>query len=220
VAIALNFLDLLITERYESTGRLANDVSGEIAGPLNDIITEASTLMEEYIGHDDLRQRLNAICDHIAEIKKTLKEVATPSGGLLGRHALPAARDPLLDGRRVLVADDEENIREAVSGVLRKSGCEVETAPDGAQAVTMLEQRSYDLLVADIKMPHKNGYQVFAAARDTHPDIAVILMTGFGYDPNHSIVRARTKGLDAVLFKPFKVDQLLSEVRQALQAKP
>ena len=42
-------------------------------------------------------------------------------------------------------------------------------------------------------------------------------MTGFGYDPNHSIVRASQEGLQAVLFKPFKVDQLLTEVRRALQ---
>ncbi len=219
VAIALNFLDLLITERYASTGRVADDVSGEIAGPLNDIITEASTLMEEYIGHDDLRQRLSAICDNVAEVKRTLKEVATPRGGLLGRRSVPAEKDPHLDGRRVLVADDEETIRETVGGVLRKAGCEVETASDGGRAITMLEQRRYDLLVADIKMPVKNGYEVFAAARDKDPDIVVILMTGFGYDPNHSIVRARREGLKAVLFKPFKVDQLLSEVREALQAK-
>jgi len=219
VAIALNILDLLITERFESTGRVADDVSGEIAGPLNDIITEASTLMEEYIGHDDLRHRLNAICDNVTEIKKTLKEVATPRGGLLGRRAATAAKDPLFDGKRILVADDEETIRETVSGVLRKNGCEVETASDGGQAIAMLEQRSYDLLLADIKMPIKNGYEVFAAARDAHPNIGVILMTGFGYDPNHSIVRARKEGLDTVLFKPFKVDQLLSEIRQSLQAR-
>jgi AmiR/NasT family two-component response regulator len=43
-------------------------------------------------------------------------------------------------------------------------------------------------------------------------------MTGFGYDPNHSIVRARREGLSAVLFKPFKVDQLLGEVRVALKS--
>ncbi|MBN2560057.1 MAG: response regulator [Phycisphaerae bacterium] len=218
VAITMNFLDLLITERYESTGRVANDVSGEIAGPLNDIITEASTLMEEYIGHDDLRHRLSAICDHVTEIKKTVKEVAMPQGGLLGSRGV-LAKDPALDGKRVLVADDEEIIRETVGGVLRKAGCEVETACDGAQAIAMLEQRPYDLLVADIKMPVKNGYEVFAAARDACQSTAVILMTGFGYDPNHSIVRARRQGLNAVLFKPFKVDQLLSEVREALQAK-
>jgi AmiR/NasT family two-component response regulator len=44
-------------------------------------------------------------------------------------------------------------------------------------------------------------------------------MTGFGYDPNHSIIRARREGLSAVLFKPFKVDQLISELRSALQAQ-
>lgn len=219
VAIALNFLDLLITERYVSTGRVADDVSGEIAAPLNDIITEATTLKEDYIGHDDLRHRLNAICDRVEEIKKTVKEMASPKGGLLGRHGSTSPKDPLLEGKRVLIADDEEVIRETVSNVLRKAGCVVETAADGMQATTLLEQRSYDLLVSDIKMPLKNGYELFASARSLHPSIAVILMTGFGYDPNHSIVRARKEGLNAVLFKPFKVDQLLTEVRQALQAK-
>ncbi len=218
IAISLNMLDLLIIERYESTGQLAEDVRGEIAGPLNDIITEASTLMEEYIGNDDLRHRLNAICDHVGEIKTTLKEVATSPAGILGRRGVEAAkRDPLLSGKRVLVADDEEIIRETVGGVLSKAGCEVETASDGARAIAMLESRRYDLVLADIKMPNKSGYQVFAAARDIDEQVAVILMTGFGYDPNHSIVRARREGLTAVLFKPFKVDQLLAEVRTAFQ---
>jgi hypothetical protein len=48
----------------------------------------------------------------------------------------------------------------------------------------------------------------------------VILTTGFGYDPNHSIIRARREGLAAVLFKPFKVDQLLGELRTALKSPP
>jgi CheY-like chemotaxis protein len=219
VVIALNMLDLLIIERCESTGRLAEDVRGEIAGPLNDIITDASTLMEEYIGNDDLRHRLTAICDRVAEIKETLKDMATSRTGILGRHAETVVKDPLLAGKRVLIADDEETIREAISGVLRKQGCEIETASDGNQAVAMVEQRPYDLLLADIKMPARSGYEVFAAARDAHPNIAVILMTAFGYDPKHSIVRARREGLNAVLFKPFKVNQLLTEIRAALQPK-
>lgn len=217
VALALNMLDLLIIERYESTGQLAEDVRGEIAGPLNDIITEASTLKDEYIGNDDLRKRLNAICDNVAEIKETLKDVASPRTGLLGRRADSDLKDPLLNGKRVLVADDEEIIRETISGVLQRAGCEVETAGDGGAAIAMIEQRTYDLILADIKMPNKSGYEVFAAAKDHNPAISVILMTGFGYDPNHSIVRARREGLNAVLFKPFKVDQLLSEIHAAFQ---
>ena len=67
-------------------------------------------------------------------------------------------------------------------------------------------------------MPDKTGYDVFAAAHKKNRNLSVILMTGFGYDPNHSIVRASQEGLQAVLFKPFKVQQLLMEVRKALQA--
>jgi DNA-binding NtrC family response regulator len=72
------------------------------------------------------------------------------------------------------------------------------------------------LILSDIKMPNKNGYEVFAAARAAHRDCAVILITGFGYDPNHAIVRASKEGLTGVLFKPFKVEQLMEEVRNAL----
>lgn len=218
-AIAFNFLDLLVVERFQSTGRTMDDVTEEISGPLNDIMVEASTLMEDYIGHDDLRHRLTAICDNVDKIKQTVKDLAQPCSGLLGRHSTTEQRDPLLDGKRVLVADDEEIIRETVANVLRKNGCEVEVAPDGAQATELLRRHPYDLLIADIKMPQRNGYEVFATARDLYSGISVILMTGFGYDPNHSIVRARKEGLNAVLFKPFKVDQLLGEVRTALQPK-
>ena len=72
-------------------------------------------------------------------------------------------------------------------------------------------------MISDIKMPDKTGYDVFAAAHKHNSNTPVILMTGFGYDPNHSIVRASQEGLQAVLFKPFKVDQLLAEVRKAMQ---
>ena len=83
----------------------------------------------------------------------------------------------------------------------------------------MINKNDYDLVLSDIKMPGKNGYEIFAAAKDKNPNVPVILMTGFGYDPHHSIVRARKEGLAAVLFKPFKVDQLLGEIRKALEER-
>ena len=83
----------------------------------------------------------------------------------------------------------------------------------------LMQREDFDLVLSDIKMPDKTGYDVFASARRRSLTVPVILMTGFGYDPNHSIVRASQEGLQAVLFKPFKVDQLLSEVRKALQAQ-
>jgi CheY-like chemotaxis protein len=85
-----------------------------------------------------------------------------------------------------------------------------QTGPDASRG-------GFDLVLSDIKMPIKSGYEVFAAAKAANPDTPVILTTGFGYDPNHCIVRARREGLSAVLFKPFKVDQLLLEIRSALK---
>ncbi len=216
VAMSLKILDLLVVERYQTTDRFADDVTSEIAGPLNDIMSEASALLSEYIGDDTLRSRLDAITNNVGRIRESIKQVARPSNGLRGKFPRRRSADPMLEGKRLLVADDEEVIRETLREVLRQEGCRVDTARDGAQAVGMLSRSRYDLVLADIRMPHKNGYEVFATAKDYHPDCAVILITGFGYDPNHSIVRARQEGLSAVLFKPFKVDQLLAEVRQAL----
>jgi len=63
---------------------------------------------------------------------------------------------------------------------------------------------------------HREGIEVLRAAHAIDPHIEVILMTGFGYDPHHSIVRASEEGLQSVLFKPFQVERLIDEARRAL----
>ena len=222
VALALHVLELVDTERYTTTGRLGTNVMAEITGPLNDILTDVESLVEDYIGHDDLRHRLRTISENAVRIRESIKELTSAKPGLIGaRSATASARhDPVLAGKRVLIADDEDIIRETVHDVLVGYGCEVSSATDGVAAVDLITQKSFDLVLSDIKMPHKDGYEVFAAAKDANPDTPVILTTGFGYDPNHSIVRARREGLAAVLFKPFKVDQLLNEIRMALAGTP
>jgi two-component system, sensor histidine kinase SagS len=216
VAIALHILDLLVVERCTATGRIADNVSAEISGPLGDILADATTLIEDYIGHDDLRHRLQAICDNVVKIKESIKQVTKPTGGILGERPKEPQSDPLLAGKSVLVIDDEEIIRLTVQDVLVNVGCEVETARDGTEAMAMIKQRSYDLVLSDIRMPGHSGYEIFQAVKDGNPNTPVIFMTGFGYDPNHSIIRARSEGLSAVLYKPFKVDQLLADVRTAV----
>jgi DNA-binding NtrC family response regulator len=75
-------------------------------------------------------------------------------------------------------------------------------------------------VLSDVRMPDRNGYEIFRAAKDCDPDMPVILMTGFGYDPHHSIVRSSQEGLHCFLFKPFQAQQLLDEVRKALTEPP
>lgn len=217
VAMALNILDLLVVERCTTSGKMAQGVVQEMAQPLNDIVTEAQSLMEEYIGDDTMRSRLNQITSHVETIRHTLRDVAAGPKAVIGSDDLQVDQvDPLLNGKRVLIADDELNIRQTIGEVLNKHGCICTICKDGYEAVNFLEQEEFDFVISDIRMPHRNGYEIFAAARRRREDLPVVLMTGFGYDPHHSIVRASQEGLCSVLFKPFKVVQLLEEIRQAM----
>lgn len=73
---------------------------------------------------------------------------------------------------------------------------------------------NYDLMLADIRLPDMNGYEIFCQLRQARPGVPVVLMSGFGYDASHSIVKARQEGLKIVLYKPFRVDQLLDALER------
>ena len=217
VGLALNILDLLVVERYTTSTTITDNVVHEINGPLDRIVQEADTLRGEYIGDDAMRERLDHIRQHVQAIRDAIRDVKAGPRAVIGCdvNEKPEA-DPLLYGKRVLVADDEPNIRKTIRDVLCRYGCKVTTAKDGYEACGLFDQQSFDLVISDIKMPYRNGYEIYAAAQRNRDGLPVVLMTGFGYDPHHSIVRASQQGLSAVLFKPFKVEQLLEEVRSAV----
>jgi len=225
VAMALNILDLLVVERYTTSGKITDSVVQQVADPLDQISDEARDLMQRYIGDDGMRDRLGRIVSRVEEVRQALSAAkAGPSaiiGPTTGLTDDGGGHDPLLHHKRVLVADDEPNIRKTISDVLTNLGCDVATCKDGYEACSEIEQsqpEGFDLIISDIRMPYRNGYEIYAAAQRTQAGVPVILMTGFGYDPHHSIVRASQEGLSTVLFKPFKVDQLLDEIRKALRA--
>jgi CheY-like chemotaxis protein/PAS domain-containing protein len=213
-----NFESTTLSEGQTATGRFSSDVLVEINGPLNDIVTEVENLIEDYIGHDDLRHRLRTISENSVRIRDRIKDLAERKPCVVGSASKPEPGDPVLEGKRVLLVDDEEIIRETVRDVLSGCGCRVTAVENGLRAVELLGREPFDLVLSDIKLPGKNGYEVFATAKQANAAVPVILMTGFGYDPNHAIVRAHREGLSAVLFKPFKVDQLVGEVRTALES--
>jgi CheY-like chemotaxis protein len=132
--------------------------------------------------------------------------------------------DPRLKGKTVLVADDEEVVRLGVRDVMSKLGFEVTVCIDGTETYEILKEtkaaeKQFDLIISDIRMPGLNGYEVFHAATEFWPDQVVVLMTGFGYDPHHSIMRASQEGMHTVLFKPFRTDQLIEIVQKACRKK-
>jgi 2-keto-4-pentenoate hydratase/2-oxohepta-3-ene-1,7-dioic acid hydratase in catechol pathway len=102
-----------------------------------------------------------------------------------------------------------------IQTVLEKAGCACTVCANGAEAMDAIARGAPDLVVADIVMPERNGYEIFAAARQRDPEVPVVLITGFGYDPNHVLVRASAEGLRSVLYKPFTPRQLLAELCRA-----
>src|SRR5262249_53916837 len=111
---------------------------------------------------------------------------------------------------------NDERVRRSAHAILGRFGCIVETARDGREALTMARLGTYDAILADIRLSDIPGSEIYRRLRDAQPQAQVILMTSYGYDPGHSIVKARQEGLRFVLFKPFRVDQLL----EALEKKP
>jgi len=117
---------------------------------------------------------------------------------------------------RILVAEDDDTIRDLVVRALTEDGHELTAAANGAAALEALNQQNgrFDLLLTDVKMPIMDGIALALAAGRDHPDLAIMLMTGFADQ------RERAHGLDAlvhdVIAKPFTVDQIKGAVREAL----
>ena len=125
-----------------------------------------------------------------------------------------------MGGRRILVADADENVRVAAHALLERYQCAVETAHNGAETLSMVRNVAslggYDLVLADIRLPDMNGYELMQKLSACADSLPLVLMTGFGYDPGHSIVKARQAGLKEVLYKPFRLDQLLETIERVL----
>jgi CheY-like chemotaxis protein len=182
-----------------------------VALPVDEILNTTSDVLDRYIGHEpELTEKLRLILASARAIKQCINKVGedmAPAGTLFGPES---GAHPRLKGLRVLVVDNDERVRRSAHSLLGRFGCVVETARDGKQAMTMARLGAYDAMLADIRLPDMTGYEVFHQLRQSQPQARVILMTAFGYDPSHSIVKARQEGLRAVLYKPFRVDQMLA----------
>jgi CheY-like chemotaxis protein len=117
---------------------------------------------------------------------------------------------------KILIAEDDEILREMLVRALNEDGHELTSAGDGAAALEALERQDekFDLLLSDVKMPVMDGIALALAAGRDHPDVTIMLMTGYADQ------RERAHELDAlvhdVIAKPFTVDQIRGVVREAL----
>lgn len=227
IAVSLNTLELLNAQRTDAAMQSVSAIHEAVHTPINEILNDTVHAIESYIGHDpEVTRRLRTILSHARQIKRTIQEVGKEMAPVESvPQSVQSEVRPALKDKCILVIDADEQVRRSANHLLSKYGCDVETAHEGNEALMMVRNcqpdGGYDAIIADIRLPDIGGYDLLMKLREIVPEPPLILMTGFGYDPGHSIVKARQAGLrsNAVLFKPFRVDQLI-EVVESMVSDP
>lgn len=225
VAMALNTLELLAAEKATTAAASVEAIHSAVAMPVDDILNDAVNVMERSANYEpEVAIRLQQILRNARDIKRVIQKVGQK---MAPTEALPTAvaveSRPLLAGRRILVVDADETVRSAAHELLDRYQCIVETAHDGAEARSMVRNlgpgAQYDVIVADIRLPDMNGYELLMKLREVTDHVPLVLMTGFGYDPGHTIIKARKEGLQFVLYKPFRLDQLVAAIEHTVEER-
>jgi len=227
VAVALNTLELLVAQRADAFQKSIEAIHRAVALPIDHILNDTVQVIETYIGHDtEAKDRLKAILRRARDVRSLIQEV--------GKDMAPAEAVPAVvqsedrrrfEGVRVLVVDADEEMLESAHTLLERMGCTVETVRAGGHAISMvrssLGDASYDVIISDVRLPDMTGHNLQVHLKNIMTKVPLVLMQGFGYDPGHSIVKARQDGLHpkAVLYKPFRVDQLLDVIETILECQ-
>jgi DNA-binding response OmpR family regulator len=122
--------------------------------------------------------------------------------------------------QRILIADDEPNILISLEYLMKREGYEVSLARDGEEALAAIIAQRPALVLLDVMMPKKSGFEVCQALRaiDTVKDTLVLMLTAKGRDTD--IAKGLGSGADAYMTKPFSTKELVAKVRAMLEARP
>jgi CheY-like chemotaxis protein len=153
-----------------------------------------------------------------AESRESLEAIRRAA--LRGRDRLRAARtarspavETPADGAaavRILLVDDEEDLRDALVGLLKQAGHRVATAVSGEDAIARLERDRFDCVITDLALPGLSGLTLSRVVKDRFPETFVILTTGSSESFEPAMVRAA--GVDRLLFKPSGREEILAAV--------
>src|SRR6186713_1057849 len=123
----------------------------------------------------------------------------------------------LLEGKQVLVVDDEPNLRRVLSAQLSRDGYDVHTAEDGAQALAVLAEHHIDLVITDLKMPGVDGMELLRQSLKLDSELPVVMITAHGTVDN--AVEALKLGAFDYITKPFDQGEVRTIVRKALKTR-
>lgn len=116
---------------------------------------------------------------------------------------------------RILIVDDDENIRKTMKAILEDEGYIVDWAANGKEAIKKTNEKTYNLALLDIRLPDMEGVDLLKLLKDNVPRTRKIMVTG--YPSMQSAINALNKSADAYLVKPVDVEKLLNTVKEQLQ---
>ncbi len=120
--------------------------------------------------------------------------------------------------QRLLIADDDKEIRELLEFDLSHSGYETDTAKDGEEALQKSLTGNYDLILLDVMMPKMNGFEVCENIRKSKPDIPILMLTAKGTINDKT--QGFNSGADDYIVKPFDIQEVLLRVRALVRRSP
>ena len=112
----------------------------------------------------------------------------------------------MLNDLRILVVDDDASLLEVVATFLESNGHTVRTSESGEEALDVLRDEEFDLVLSDVAMAGLNGFELLRATRELYPDIGFVLMTA--YEKRYPLSEALDAGADGYLSKPFTLRKL------------
>jgi DNA-binding NtrC family response regulator len=116
---------------------------------------------------------------------------------------------------RILIIDDDENIRKVLQTILEDEGYIVETVDTAKKGIERSEKAFYNLALIDVRLPDMEGIELLSKLRSTKPKMRKIIVTG--YPTLQNAVAAVNKGADAYVMKPFEVEKILQTIREQLK---
>ena len=125
-----------------------------------------------------------------------------------------AIEKPIPRRARILVVDDEQGFREILTEILVSGGHKADAAPDEVGALQMLDHNDYDIVITDLGMPNMSGWELADAIYASHPDIKVIMDTGWGahLEPG----KLSFHHVNSLISKPFKINEILAVVEKVI----
>jgi PAS domain S-box-containing protein len=231
IGFAKDISELKRRDQLAVLGEVAIGLSHEINNPLT-VIESQIALLERALSERHDTEQLDRTAKVRAEIRRIeshlqrlhdMAEQGYSSKQYLGRarmvdlSSVRAPRKLSLEGRRILVVDDDSAVRESIAEILRAEGSAVAEVGNGREAIERLREERFDLVLSDVVMPEMDGYELFQAARREAPETPVVLMTAFYYDQDHVIKRSRLEGLDGVIFKkPVNPERLVKTLAELI----